>query len=95
MVRKPPGSMIVIFTLPLWTATPRNPRRRTSLPHKVCAPGRPDTCANRCYLDDVSGPALTEVGENGFGQDDYTKEIRLDLCGKSAGEVSYTELTLP
>jgi hypothetical protein len=35
-----------------------------------CAPCRPDASCDLRYLDDVSGSALTKVGEHGLGHDD-------------------------
>jgi hypothetical protein len=38
-----------------------------------CAPCRSDASCDRGYLDDVSGPALTEIEQHSLGHDDDTK----------------------
>src|SRR5260370_29019115 len=38
-----------------------------------CAPCWSDASCDRGYLDDVSGPALTEVGQHSLSHDDDTK----------------------
>src|SRR4029077_717210 len=47
-----------------------------------CSPNRPNSSGDRCYLDDVAGAPHPEVWERGFGHDDDTKKIRLDLSPK-------------
>src|SRR5258708_26317079 len=38
-----------------------------------CAPCWSDASCDRDYLDDVSGPALTQVRQHSLGQDDHAK----------------------
>src|SRR4029077_15006739 len=56
-----------------------------------CAPCWSDASCDRGYLDDVSGPALTEVGQHSLGHDDDAK-IGWSQSALESRRVAYLQL---